>query len=61
MLNCGSVKSPREGIEHGFCPPCASHAHKTDRVGRKEPSYTAGGNVNLCNHSGKKFGGYLEC
>jgi hypothetical protein len=26
-------------------------------VGKKEPSYTAGGNANWCNHSGKKFGG----
>jgi hypothetical protein len=28
-------------------------------VGKKEPSYSAGGNVNYYN-SGKKFGGYLK-
>jgi hypothetical protein len=28
--------------------------------GKKEPSYTAGGNVNWYNDSGKKFGGYLK-
>jgi hypothetical protein len=27
---------------------------------KKEPSYTAGGNVNQYNHSGKKFRGYLK-
>jgi hypothetical protein len=29
-------------------------------AGKKEPSYTVGGNVNYYNHSGKKFGGYLK-
>jgi hypothetical protein len=29
-------------------------------VGKKEPSYTAGGNTSWCNHSGKKFGGFLK-
>jgi hypothetical protein len=29
-------------------------------VGIKEPSYTAGGNVSLCNHSGKQYGGFLK-
>jgi hypothetical protein len=29
-------------------------------VGKKEPWYTAGGNASWCNHSGKKFGGFLE-
>jgi hypothetical protein len=29
-------------------------------AGKKEPSYTADGNVNYYNHSGKKFGGYLK-
>jgi hypothetical protein len=28
--------------------------------GKKEPSYTAGGNTSYCNHSGKKFGGFLR-
>jgi hypothetical protein len=28
--------------------------------GEKEPSYTAGGNANWCNHSGKKFGDFLK-
>jgi hypothetical protein len=28
--------------------------------GKKEPSYTAGGNASWCNHSGKKFGGFLK-
>jgi hypothetical protein len=28
--------------------------------GKKEPSYTVGGNVNYYNHSGKKSGGYLK-
>jgi hypothetical protein len=27
---------------------------------KKEPSYTAGGNASWCNHSGKKFGGFLK-
>jgi hypothetical protein len=27
---------------------------------KKEPSYTVGGNINLYNHSEKKFGGYLK-
>jgi hypothetical protein len=29
-------------------------------VGKKEPSYTAGGNASWCNHSGKKFGNFLK-
>jgi hypothetical protein len=29
-------------------------------VRKKEPSYTAGGNASWCNHSGKKFGGFLK-
>jgi hypothetical protein len=29
-------------------------------VGEKEPLYTAGGTVSWCNHSGKKFGGFLK-
>jgi hypothetical protein len=29
-------------------------------VGKKEPSYTAVGNASWCNHSGKKFGGFLK-
>jgi hypothetical protein len=29
-------------------------------VEKKEPSYTAGGNASWCNHSGKKFGGFLK-
>jgi hypothetical protein len=29
-------------------------------VGKKEPSYTTGGNASWCNHSGKKFGGFLK-
>jgi hypothetical protein len=28
-----------------------------ENVGKKEPSYTAGGNVNLYNHYGKQYGG----
>jgi hypothetical protein len=28
--------------------------------GKKEPSYTVGGNVNWYNHSGKKFEVYLK-
>jgi hypothetical protein len=31
-----------------------------ENSGKKEPSYTAGGNVSWCNHSGKKFGGFLK-
>jgi hypothetical protein len=29
-------------------------------VGKKEPSYTAGGNASQCNHSGKKSGDFLK-
>jgi hypothetical protein len=29
-------------------------------VGEKEPSYTASGNASWCNHSGKKYGGFLK-
>jgi hypothetical protein len=29
-------------------------------VGKKEPSYTSGGNASWYNHSGKKFGGFLK-
>jgi hypothetical protein len=29
-------------------------------AGEKEPSYTVGGNVSLCNHYGKQFGGFLK-
>jgi hypothetical protein len=29
-------------------------------VGKKEPSYTAGGNASWSNHSGKTFGGFLN-
>jgi hypothetical protein len=29
-------------------------------LGRKEPSYTAGGNASECSHSGKTFGGFLK-
>jgi hypothetical protein len=29
-------------------------------VGKKEPSYTAGENASWCNHSGKKFEGFLK-
>jgi hypothetical protein len=29
-------------------------------VGEKEPFYTAGGNANEYNHSGKKFGDFLK-
>jgi hypothetical protein len=29
-------------------------------VGKKEPSYTVGGNANWCNHSGKIFGDFLK-
>jgi hypothetical protein len=29
-------------------------------VGKKELSYTAGGNERWCSHSGKKFGGFLK-
>jgi hypothetical protein len=29
-------------------------------VGKKEPSYTAGGNVSLYNHYGKQYGGSLK-
>jgi hypothetical protein len=29
-------------------------------VGRKESSYTAGGNESWYNNSGKKFGGFLK-
>jgi hypothetical protein len=29
-------------------------------VGKKEPLYTADGNVNKCNHSEKKFGSFLK-
>jgi hypothetical protein len=29
-------------------------------VGKKEPSYTAGGNASWCNHSGKQHGGFLK-
>jgi hypothetical protein len=29
-------------------------------VGKKEPSFTAGGNSSWCNHSGKKYGGFLK-
>jgi hypothetical protein len=28
--------------------------------GEKEPQYTAAGNASLCNHSRKKFGGFLK-
>jgi hypothetical protein len=28
--------------------------------GKNEPLYTAGGNASWCNHSGKKFGGFLK-
>jgi hypothetical protein len=28
--------------------------------GKKEPFYTAGGDANYYNHSGKKFGGFLK-
>jgi hypothetical protein len=28
--------------------------------GKKEHLYTAGGNANWCNHSGKKLGGFLK-
>jgi hypothetical protein len=28
--------------------------------GRKEPSYTAGGNVSLYNHSGKQYRSFLK-
>jgi hypothetical protein len=27
---------------------------------KKEPSYTAGGNLNYCNHFGKQYGGFLK-
>jgi hypothetical protein len=29
-------------------------------VGKKEPSYTAGRNASWCNHSGKRYGGFLK-
>jgi hypothetical protein len=29
-------------------------------VGKKEPLYTGGGNVKLCNCSGKQYGGFLK-
>jgi hypothetical protein len=29
-------------------------------MGKKEPSYTAGGNVSLYNHFGKQYGGFLK-
>jgi hypothetical protein len=29
-------------------------------VGKKEPSYTAGGNASWCNQSEKKFGGFIK-
>ena len=29
-------------------------------VEKKEPSYTAGGNVNWCSHYGKQYGGSLN-
>jgi hypothetical protein len=29
-------------------------------MGKRKPLYTAGGNANYYNHSGKKFGGYLK-
>jgi hypothetical protein len=28
--------------------------------GKKEPSYTAGGNVSWYNHFGKQYGGFLK-
>jgi hypothetical protein len=31
-----------------------------ENVGEKESSYTAGGNASQCNHSEKKFGGFLK-
>ena len=30
------------------------------RCGRKEPSYTVGGNANWYNHYGEQYGGYLN-
>jgi hypothetical protein len=32
----------------------------SEEAGNKEHLYTAGGNASWCNHSGKKFGGYLK-
>jgi hypothetical protein len=29
-------------------------------VGKKEPSYTAGGNVSQYKHYGKQYGGFLK-
>jgi hypothetical protein len=29
-------------------------------MGKKEPSYTAGGKASWCNHSEKNFGGFLK-
>jgi hypothetical protein len=29
-------------------------------VGKKEPSYPAGGNASWCNHSGKRYGGFSK-
>jgi hypothetical protein len=29
-------------------------------VGKKEPSYAAGGNASQCNYSGKQYGGFLK-
>ena len=29
-------------------------------VEKKEPSFTAGGNVNWCSHYGEHYGGYLK-
>ena len=29
-------------------------------VGKREPSYTIGGNVNWCNHYGEQYGGSLK-
>ena len=29
-------------------------------VGKREPSYTAGGNVNWCSHYGKQYGSFLK-
>jgi hypothetical protein len=31
-------------------------AHVGKDVGRKEPSYTGGGNINYYNHYGKQYG-----
>ena len=43
-----------------YTKSCFLNGHLGEGVEKREPSYITGGNVNLCSHYGKQYGGSLK-